>query len=183
MARGLGKIQKKVLALICGGVALACTPSPQGQLTILRKLRKEWKEIDRKALHKAIRALYKSHLVDFRERGNGNVEMTLTKEGKKRVVSHNLDTLNIKKPARWDGKWRIVCFDIPKEEKKAREALRFHLRRLGFHPFQKSVFVFPYACENEIDFLIECYEMRPYVRKIVAQEIDNAPHLKQIFDL
>ena len=181
MPRGPGKIQKKILVLLYGGLALMFSGSPLQHAKIWRAVGKEWEKIDREALYQAIRGLYRSKLVDFKERSGGAVEMVISESGKKKVLEYNLDELRIRTPKRWDGRWRMVCFDIPKEKKKVREAFRFHLRRLGFHQFQKSVFVHPYPCEGEIDFLIEIYNARPYVRQIVAVDIDNALHLRKIF--
>ena len=84
---------------------------------------------------------------------------------------------------KWDTYWRIVVFDIPEKHKKAREALRHKLKELGFYKFQKSIFVIPYECKDEIDFIIEIFQIRPYVRYIVAKTLDNEIHLKKIFDL
>src|SRR3989344_4593151 len=59
----------------------------------------------------------------------------------------------IKKPARWDKLWRLVIFDIPEEERTGRMALAAKLKELGFYPLQKSVFIHPYECKDEIDFI------------------------------
>ena len=176
-------MQKKILLLLYGGFSLGLAGSPGKQLKVLKEIGEEWEAINRKALRQALRGLYQSQLVDIREKEKGRVEMVLSKQGKRKVLSFKLDTLSIKKPARWDGKWRIVCFDIPESEKKAREALRFHLRRLGFYPLQKSMFVVPYFCEDELDFLIEYHNLRPHVWQITAEDLDNALHLKDIFHL
>ncbi len=183
MSKGLGIVQKKVLLLLQAGIVLGLAYTSQRQLRVLKELDKEWKKINRQALHQAIRSLYQSQLVTIRELEKGKVEMILSKQGKQKAISFKLDDLSIKKPVRWDGRWRLVAFDIPKEKKKARDALRFHLRRLGFHPLQKSLFVFPHPCEDELDFLIEYYDLRPCVRLITAQDTDNALHLKNIFHL
>jgi DNA-binding transcriptional regulator PaaX len=54
---------------------------------------------------------------------------------------------------------------------------------LRFYQLQKSVFVLPYECRDEIEFLIEFYDIRSYVRQIVAEKIDNELHLKEIFKI
>ncbi|MCR4328575.1 MAG: CRISPR-associated endonuclease Cas2 [Patescibacteria group bacterium] len=182
MSRGPGKIQKRVLLLLQAGIALSLSISPQRQLRVLKGMHKEWKKIDSEVLSRSIQALYQSKLVSFHERGE-KVDMVLSKEGEKKVLTYAIDNISVKKPVRWDGKWRIVLFDIPKDEKKAREAFRSHLYRFGFRMLQKSVFVFPYPCDDEIDFLVECYELQRYVRRIVADDIDNGLHLKKIFNV
>ena len=91
--------------------------------------------------------------------------------------------MSIKIPKQWDKKWRIVIFDIPEKLKKSREILRFQLKRLNFYELQKSVFVLPYSCKDEIEYIIEFYGIRRFVRFIVAESIDNELHLKKHFNL
>lgn len=40
---------------------------------------------------------------------------------------------------KWDGKWRIVIFDIPETHRKSRGLLRSRLKLWQFEPWQKSV--------------------------------------------
>jgi len=84
---------------------------------------------------------------------------------------------------KWDGQWRMVIFDIPEDLRKARDALRSKLKELGFCELQKSVFVFPYECKDEIDFIVEFFGVREYVRYGILRSIDNDPHLRRIFHL
>ena len=91
--------------------------------------------------------------------------------------------MEVKKPAQWDKKWRIVIFDIPEKKKKAREALRKKLKELGFKELQKSVFVYPFECEDEIDFITEVFQIRPYVRFIKAVSITNEEQIRLKFNI
>lgn len=182
MAGGGGKIQKKVLLLLCAGLSLTlASGSPGRQFRVLKMIGKEWEKIDRDALRQAIKSLYRSSLISFKELGGGRVKMVLSKNGENRVLEFDLDNLKIKKPASWDGKWRMIIFDIPKDMKKAREAFRFHLKKLGFYKLQKSVFILPFTCWEEIDFLVELYDLKPFVRQVLVDEIDNGLHLRKIF--
>lgn len=94
-----------------------------------------------------------------------------------------IDNLKFKKQEKWDGLWRIIIFDIPEKFKKARNALAQKLKSAGAYPLQKSVFVYPYDCKDDIDFIVEFFNLRKYVRFILAKEIDNELHLKKIFNL
>lgn len=183
MPRGLGSVQKKVLLLLMGGAALGLTRSPGKYFKILKEIRKEWKAIDADTLKKAIRSLYESRMISSRDNVDGSVTIVLSRHGKAAVqaLTYDPEKMRIPTPQQWDGKWRIVLFDIPHHLRQARDAFRFHIRRLGLYPLQKSVFVYPYACGNEIDFLVEFHQVRPYVRHIVAEEIDTALHLRRIF--
>lgn len=99
------------------------------------------------------------------------------------ALRYKLDTMIIQKPEKWDGKWRIVIFDIPEFNKQLRDTLRLKLRQLGLIELQKSVFIHPYECRNEIDFVIELYGPCRYVRFIEAVSIDTELQLKKKFHL
>lgn len=180
---GTGGIQRKILLLLWGGLTLGLSGSPTRYFRILKSIGKEWKEIERDSLRRAIRSLYQSKLLTYKENRDGTINLKITKKGTEKVLIYNLDTVVIPKPSAWDNKWRLVIFDIPEREKKARDALRGRLRQIGMVELQKSVFVHPYPCDDEVDFLIEFYEVRPYVRLVLAEAIDTELHLKSKFNL
>jgi DNA-binding transcriptional regulator PaaX len=183
MTQRLGKNQQKALLLLLGGLALGCSRSPKTYFYVLGKIGEEWKKINRQALGRAIKSLYESKLVSEKQNLDGTVTIVLTDKGKKKALTYNLEKMKIKKSKKWDKKWRVVLFDIPENKKRIRDALRYHLRRLEFYEFQKSVFIYPYDCKDEIDYVIEFYDIRKFVRFIVADFIDNELHLKKHFDL
>ena len=55
---------------------------------------------------------------------------------------------------RWDGKWRVVAYDIPEQYKKLRDQVRYILKRAGFIKLHHSIWVFPHDC-NELTDLIK----------------------------
>lgn len=181
--RELGEVSQKVILLLWGGLALGLSGSPRTYFKILKAIGKEWKEIEEKALHRAIKNLYKSKLVDIKEDKDGITTLVLSEKGKEKALRYSLDEMVVPKMQKWDKKWRVVLFDIPENRKKIRDALRFHLKKMDFFEFQKSVFVHPFECKNEIDYLIEFYNIRPFVRFLIADSIDNELHLKKHFGL
>lgn len=183
MSRQLGVFQRKLLLLILGSLSIGLSYDPHQQFWILKQMKREWNRINRGALQRAVKSLYSSKLIDMKDGDDGLVKMILTENGKQRALEYKIDEMVIKAPRIWDQKWRIVVFDIPEKYKKKREAMRQHLKRFGFYKLQKSVFVLPYECCDEIDFLIEFYDIRSYVRQILAEKIDNELHLKEIFKI
>jgi CRISPR-associated endonuclease Cas2 len=83
----------------------------------------------------------------------------------------------------WDGKWRMVIFDIPERIRSGRNALRTKLKQIGFYELQKSVFIFPHECEKEIKIIVNFFRMDKYVKYVVAEYIDNNNQIKKIFNL
>ncbi len=183
MSKGLGATQRKILLLLLGGLALGLSGSPRRYFYILEQMEKEWKDINKWALRQAIRKLYQSKLITEKTNKDGSTTLVLSDSGKKYAMTYKLDEMKIKEPKTWDGQWRVIAFDIPEQRKKARDELRFRFRQIGLQELQKSIFVYPYPCEKEVDFLVEFYQLRPYVRKIIAHSIDNELHLKQKFGL
>jgi DNA-binding transcriptional regulator PaaX len=179
----LGPTAQKILLLLQGGLALSLTQRPDVYFRIIKGITKEWQAINQRTLHESIKRLYWSELIDYKENNDGTVTLILSDKGKKRVLKYNLDTIKIKKPMRWDGLWRIVIFDIPEHLKQGRDALAGKLKQLGFYPLQKSVFIYPYECKNEVDFIIEIFNLRPYVRFILAKETDIDLDLRHKFKL
>jgi DNA-binding transcriptional regulator PaaX len=179
----IGNLKKKVLLLLLAGVALGLNRSAKRHSWILRQVPKEWQKINRQALERAINSLYTSHLVEERNHKDGTTTLVLSENGKQKALRFNIDNMEIKKPVKWDRKWRIVMFDIPERLKRLREALRFHFKEIGLIELQKSVLVYPYPCSNEIEFILELYNARRYVRFVLADKIDNELHLKQKFHL
>jgi DNA-binding transcriptional regulator PaaX len=179
----LGSVQQKILLLLLGGLALGFAGSPNRYFKIIKSIGKEWKEIDRRVLYRAIKNLYCTRLIEEHQNPDGSLSLVLSDEGRKRALTFKLDEMKIVKPEKWDKKWRIVVFDLPETRKKERDSLRHHLKRLGFYKLQKSVFVHPYPCGDEMDYLIEFHHVRPWVRQLTSDWIDNELHLRYKFNL
>lgn len=175
-------LKQKILLLLFGGVALGCAYSPRRQLGIIKEVAKEWQKINEKELTDEIRKLYRSKLVETKSNPDGSQTFVLTEKGELKVLTYRFDEMKIEK-SNWDNKWRIVIFDIPEKIRQGRNALREKLKELGFRELQKSVFVFPFECRNELEFIIEFFNLRPYVRHGVLEDIDNDLHLKKLFKL
>src|SRR3989338_9910692 len=86
----------------------------------------------------------------MRERRRGKWVISLTPKGQRRLYDLTLVQQREALPKRWDGKWRLVFFDIPAEYGKLRNNVRRKLRELGFHQAQKSVYIYPHECPEVI---------------------------------
>ncbi len=176
-------IKQKVLLLLASGLALGFTRSANKQWRILKNLPREWDFVDRRYLFQIVREFKMDRLISHQEKECGKIEIIITEKGQRQSLLFDPDKLKIVPPKRWDQKWRIVMFDIPETKKSARNALRLKLRELGFQEFQRSVFIHPHECEKEINFIVEFFEVRPYVRLITAEKLTNEAELLLRFDL
>ena len=179
---------KDILFVIAavGVVSIAAT-SPNFLLKIARYVIKNRKYLknkyDEKKVAKAIQRLKNNRLIILTEE-DGKFKVELAERGKRKVEEIRFEDMKIQVPRIWDGKWRIIIFDIPeKQKKRARDALREKLQKLKFYQLQKSVWVCPYPCEKEIQFLCELFGINPFVNIIIADKIYNDIQLKKHFKL
>jgi len=179
----LGPVAQKILLSLVTGVALGLTARPDHYFRVLKQARRVWRGINEESLHRAIKRLYRSKLVGYKEHHDGTVSLILADEGKRKLLHYRVEHMKIGKPSQWDGKWHVVIFDIPERLKQGRMALSSKLKGLGLYPLQKSVFVFPYPCKDEIDFVVELFDLRPYVRILTVTDIDVDLDLRRRFHL
>lgn len=175
--------KQRVLLLLLAGAVIGLSHSPAAPKRVFRLVKKVWKDIDRQYLYRIISEFHHDRLVDYREREDGTTDIILTEAGKKQVLSFKIDTMVIPKPTHWDRKWRLVFFDIPEAKRRARDALRLKLRELGFRELQKSVFAHPYPCTDEINFIVEFFEMRNHVHLAEVAKLSNDSKLRLHFNL
>ncbi|GBD34409.1 hypothetical protein HRbin35_00126 [bacterium HR35] len=179
----VGILGRQILILLMAGVALGLTSSYKKHRWILKSVPKELKKVKLKLINRAIKRLYQSKLIDFKETPDGETIITLSENGKKYVLKYKIDEIKLRRQNKWDGYWRAIIFDIPEKLKKERDVFAKKLKEIGMVPLQKSVFVYPFECRDELEFIIEYFNLRPYIRFGLLKEIDNELHLKKIFDL
>lgn len=105
----------------------------------------------------------------------------LTPIGEEKALKYLADEFRVETPKTWDKKWRLVIFDIPKDKKLLRDILRTRLKRIGFHQLQKSVFIYPYDCWEQIKALKYIYGLGAYLQYIVAENIETEIDLIDYF--
>ena len=177
------EIAKDILYwLMVGGVVAIAATSPFF-LTNFLKCYKKWKRYPKKKLSNIFYRLRKQGLIKIEKKGR-QIFIHLTKEGKKKAGRFQINDLKIKRPKRWDGKWRIVIFDISELKKIYREAFRGKLKELGFYPLQKSVWVHAFDCQAEIELLREFFGLtEKELRLIITENIGGDKKLKQFFKI
>lgn len=141
------------------------------------------KKVPRKKCTDTFRYLKRRGFIEWRREGH-DVVIALTKEGKKHAGKYQIDELYLERPAKWDGKWRIVIFDIPNSSTFVRNIFRRKLKEFGFYPLQKSIWVYPFECQEEIALLREFLGAdQRHIRLIEATKIENGDFLRKHFSL
>ncbi len=127
--------------------------------------------------HYGIPELKKSELALAlkRLRENGFVELVddeeitfrLTDSGRDRALWLKMKNTN----ETWDGKWRVVIWDVPEKRRVARDLLRYKLKQLGFQCFQKSVWACKKNCTKELRDFIKKVGIEDWVMVLEASDI------------
>lgn len=170
VAKDTYELTRAIISIIEAGAKIGSSlVFPNGHIIDKERWEKAKK---RGTLRKTIRRLESQKLIAWEEI-EGEIRLVLTENGKRKILQYSLDDLKIKKTPAWDGLFRVIIFDIPENKKGTREIFRKKLKELEFQQLQKSVFVSPYECRNEIDFLKNVYEIVPYVSYILATDIPD----------
>ncbi len=176
-------IKQRILLMLEAGLALSFAGTVGKQMRIIGEVAREWREVDRNYLKQIVREFYADRLVSERENPNGTKTVVLTERGRKRALTFNFGRMKIKTPEVWDGFWHVVIFDIPEKYKPARISLRDKLLALGFFQCQKSVYIYPFHCEDEVEFISQFFEVGRYVRYGILRHITNEAELLLYFNL
>lgn len=130
-------------------------------------------KVDYPRIYQELRRLKKRGLVEIIKRKNGVITIKLSKTGQDYLNKLQIHTLKIIQPDKWDGRWRIIIFDIPITKNSSREQLRKNMKRLGFYKLQASVFVHPYPCYEVVTYLREYFGVKTEVEYIEADRVES----------
>ncbi len=142
---------------------------------------KEWKKFNLKLLRRNLKRLQNQKIVEIINE-SGQEVIKLTQKGHTKYLRCKLEELSLKgRP--WDGKWRLVIYDISKLKKSAQENFRRVLKQINFFPLQKSVYLMPYKCSEEIGYLREYFNLGEEVLLLEVSKLENESYYKQYFGL
>ena len=173
----------RVLTTIANaGVAFGRHPARHA-LSVYRAARdfEELQEATDRELRRVSEYIVRKKYVTLQRDESGHASLVLSHQGKKVVGMHALRELRPLRQKVWDRKWRIVLFDIPNHAKSARDSFAGTLKRLGFLALQKSVFVCPYPCEEELEVVADFYGVGECVEIIIAEKFTREKEFKRLF--
>lgn len=142
----------------------------------------EWEEFDESRLRQKLKKLSSQKVISIYQDGD-KLAVKITKKGNTKLLKYNLEDIEIPKPNKWDRKWRLIVYDIPKNKKKASDSLRNTLKRLGLYKLQKSVYLYPYPCSDIMEFLREIYDIGEDVTYLTMGNLENEEIYKEYFGL
>lgn len=103
-----------------------------------------------------------------------SIQLQLTVKGIHRVQRAQIEAISVQSQEPWDKRWRMVLFDIPARKAESRYILTSQLKRLGFIMVQRSMWVHPYPCFNEVAQLVQYANLQPFVTMAEISRIDDS---------
>lgn len=183
---------REVLALIGKGMLIAgllFVPKYSRFLSPKDENNPTWSEFNKYSkyynlpiLKKTLKRLQSQKMIIVKESAEKQI-IELTEKGRTRILSYAVGEFDVRKQDKWDGKWRIIMYDVPDKKKGSRDVLRSTLQRLGFLKLQESVYLFPYPCGEEIEFLRTYYHLNDDVTMLVTSKIEHDGAYRQYFGI
>lgn len=114
-----------------------------------------------------------------------NNQLKITQKGKIYMLkSFSLgENKKLNKNKKWDGKWRVLIFDIPENRRFDRNNIRQALVSIGFMRLQNSVWIYPYSCEDLITLLKTDTETNEDALYMVVEAIEHDEFIRKYFGL
>jgi len=82
---------------------------------------------------------------------------------------------SVRRPKRWDGRWRVLAFDVPEYRKGVRDKIRRTLMHID------SVWAYPYDCEDFIVLLKADFKIGKDVLYMIVDELEGDGRLRKEF--
>lgn len=185
-----GQLFWAILEIICLGVISGggspLKPTLPLVISTIYKLLKEARRlnIEEKKILRTLKNLEKREIISIIEQNN-EVYIQLIDNNHPSVIKYSLQFLLDfkKKDKKWDGKWFMVFFDVPEIQRNKRNYLRNLLTKVGFYRYQKSVYIFPFDCKEEINLIKKIVESAKYMKYIIAEQIEDEEEIKRFFNL
>ncbi len=132
-------------------------------------------------IHDSLKYLKRKKFIAYEFKQN-KLKVIITNFGQQYIKRVGLNEITIK-PTLWDGRWRLLTFDIPEFKKTARQTFRGKLKQLDFYHIQRSVFILPFPCESEIYEIANILKIRPFMHLLTCDRFPGDAKLVKKFNL
>lgn len=157
-----------------GAAVLVAATNPYFGLRLAKSISRYYRYKKWRDFSQAIHYLDERGYVEVLARDKtGRLKVKITEYGKSIIKDFEISEMKLDRSGPWDGKWRIVMFDVPIQLNNSRLAFTEKLKELGFMMVQKSVWVCPYKCEEQIRVLRKFYGIEQFVTLIVADDVED----------
>ena len=168
------------LAIMATGGIITLGAMAPGLLMEINKIsrRKRRKETEKyREIWRNFNSLKKKGNLEFVKEEDDCLFYKFSEKGENKVRKFIIDELRISPPKEWDKKWRLIIFDIPEKKRGGRVAFRKKLNDMGFYQCQKSAWIHPFPCLEEIEFVKDVFNLKPFVKIFLVDEMTDGKSL------
>jgi len=178
---------KEILILLGAGTFLAASIIMPNLPMVIKPFldekrmreKNEWKKFNTWRLKQVLKRLHQQKLVEVIEREGLSI-VKISDKGKKKLLKFNLEKMQLNHK-KWDGKWRIIIYDIFTSKRQEAELFRRTLKRLKFLKLQRSVYLTPFKCHDEIEYLRQACNIGKEVLILTVSGIENETAYREYF--
>ncbi len=123
--------------------------------------------LKKSSLAKTIKRLRENGLIDFVT--DEELIIRLTDSGKDKALWAKM----LAGDKNWDGKWRLVVWDIPEKRRPTRDLLRQKLKQLGFVQWQKSIWASKINCTDILRDFIKKVGIEDWVMVVESDNVSK----------
>jgi phenylacetic acid degradation operon negative regulatory protein len=161
MAKQLGK----------GSVNILLTVKQEEKINIYSFIKKFYK-------HESYRTIY-TQIYQLEKRGY--LEKYKSRDREYLKLSSKGEAALLSLERKEDGKWKMIIFDIPEQQRDVRDYLRAKLKQLGFKKWQNSIWITPYTLPEDLLKELKTLSDKFFIRLITVESINNEKGLKELF--
>lgn len=142
------------------------------------ELSREWQRFNLSLLRRNLRRLQKQDLIKL----TNHKEIELTNKGKISFIQQ-ITQLKSEKIKEWQGTWYLVIYDISNLKHTKQRQFRRVLQQMHFLQLQRSVYLTPLPCFEQIKFLRYQFDLNNEVMVIEASKLENDHEYRKYFGI
>lgn len=186
------KTQDVLQLLVVGTLLLASIAMPglgaaanvvmkQYQQLERQQERKEWEKFNSGRLHQLLKRMHKAKYIEITAENDQPI-VKITQKGKTKLLRFKLEGIKLDESSH-DGKWYLIIYDVIKNKRGNSEIFRRYLIKLGFLKLQKSVYLTPFRCEEEIEYLRQLFAIGDQVKILTVGSLEDEAAYRKYFGI
>lgn len=133
-------------------------------------------------------ALIKEQLI---EKDYGEEETATEGQARYKLTEEGFKALSLEFPfvrflrEKWDGKWRILSYEIPEKKRELRDKLRREVAGWGLGPWHRSFWLTPHPITESLKNLVAQKEEEKYIQAFEADHVfgDRAVLIEKVWSI
>jgi len=124
-----------------------------------------------------ISGLIKEGLIEKSSHNSNDINQTGSEENKYQLTEKGFGEICLEFPffrflkEKWDGKWRVISYEIPESKREIRDRLRRQMQGWGLGPWHRSFWLTPHPIIENLRQLIEGKEEEKYFQAFESNHV------------